>query len=105
MNDLILADQVRAFAYNTYVGPLLPSQYEIHIRAGDVHKAMGFSDRVPLVVAALKAKQFREQYGLDLRAMVGPPVGTNTTFHFRKTVPPQAPLALTDKAWSRSHLP
>lgn len=84
MSDPILADQVRAFAFERFV-KLAGTSEEIRIRAGDVHRGLQFADRVPLVVAALRARRFQEQYGLDLVGVEGQPVSTTTTFIFRRT--------------------
>lgn len=83
MTEALLSDQVRALAAKLYLGSA-ESDAEIPIRAGDVHKAMGFRDRVPLVVSALRAKVFRQQYGLELVRTEGVPQGASTTFVFRR---------------------
>jgi HNH endonuclease len=84
MTDEILADQVRAFAYRTYVLPGLASSKVVTVRAGDVHSAMGFTQRVPLVCASLRARQFQNQFSLELLRTEGPKTSTTTVFVFAK---------------------
>lgn len=98
MIDLIFSDQVRALAAKLYLDPG-GAEAEIAIRAGDVHKAIGYRDRLPLVVSALKAKVFRQQYGLELIRMEGVPQGASTTFVFRR-VEQVAPLPRGGAAWA-----
>lgn len=82
MADVLLADQIRTFAYDTYVAPNLSTGDPVRIRAGDVHKSMGFRDRVPAVCEALRARVFQEKFGLRLLDVEGRPVSTTTTFVF-----------------------
>jgi putative restriction endonuclease len=76
------ADRIRALAYSNFIEPGLSEGAVVRVRAGDVHDAMQFKDRVPLVVAALKAQKFTDQYGLRLLSIDGPSVSTTTTFTF-----------------------
>ena len=79
-----LADRIRRFAFDTYVVPASGSSgAEIRIRAGDVHKAMRLSGRMPAVCAALKSLIFRREFGLELLGRSGPPLGANVEFVFR----------------------
>lgn len=101
MADPILADQIRAFTFEHFVAPKLSSGLEIAVRAGDVHKAMGFtSNRVPLVVGSLRARYFTQQYGLQLVRKEGKLVSTTTTFIFQAG--PQATTATppTGAVWA-----
>lgn len=84
MDDLILADQIRTTAYEAFVGPALELGERATIRAGDLHKHMRFTDRVPLVCASLRARKFSEQFGLRLVGIEGRPVSTTTTFVFMR---------------------
>jgi len=52
------------------------------VNVGAVHKALGLSNRVPLVCAALTSKKFLEEYGLKLISKTGPPSGQSTTVTF-----------------------
>lgn len=84
MEDQILADQVRAIAFERFLRAGFAKGREASVRAGDVHSALSFNNRVPLVVASLRARKFRDQYGLELVDTIGPRTSTTTTFVFRK---------------------
>ena len=79
-----LADQVREYCYETYI---LPAQNEnkqtFEIKTGDVHKALNFKNRYPLVCSAIGATIFEETYGLERVNVYGPLNGANTLFLFK----------------------
>lgn len=52
------------------------------VNVGAVHKALGLSNRVPLVVAALGSKKFLTENHLRLVSKTGPPSGQSTTVDF-----------------------
>jgi hypothetical protein len=54
----------------------------IRIVAGDVQKAVGLSNLVPLVCQALRSKKFLEENHLVLEKWDGPPSGMSTTVVF-----------------------
>jgi len=56
---------------------------EVVIRAGDIHTAMGYRNRMPLVCAALGAKKFEEIAGVQRINLAGPTNGANAIFTFR----------------------
>lgn len=56
---------------------------QIVIRAGDIHKDMGYQSRMPLVCAALGAKKFEEFAGVERISLTGPTNGANAIFTFR----------------------
>lgn len=79
-----LAADVRAFCGQTYVDPARKSgKTVVEIRAGDVHSAMNFTNRYPLVCSAIGALIFEEQYQLRRLAVEGPLNGANTLFRFQ----------------------
>jgi hypothetical protein len=79
-----LAERIRRFAFEHYVAPVRDaSKPEIRIRAGDVHKAMGLSGRMPAVCGALDSMIFRREFGLELLQRTGPAQGANVEFIFR----------------------
>jgi hypothetical protein len=87
-----LAERIRRFAFENYVAPVYDApNSEIRIRAGDVHKAMGLSGRMPAVCGALDAMIFQREYGLELARRTGPAQGANVEFVFRikGPVPPR----------------
>jgi hypothetical protein len=54
----------------------------VQIRAGDVHKALNFRARLPLVCSALTAISFRRAHNLRLLKTDGPGQSTTTMFTF-----------------------
>ena len=80
------ADRVREFARSEYIEPA-KARHESTVRivAGEVHKAVHLSNRVPLVCQALKSRKFLEGNHLVLEKLEGPPsgMGTRVTFTYR----------------------
>jgi hypothetical protein len=78
------ADDVREHCWVHYVEPARTcGDSTITIRAGDVHSALGYKNRYPLVCAALGASTFEEAYRVQRVAVDGPLNGANTVFTFR----------------------
>ena len=78
-----LTDQVRDYARRRYVDAARRrGESVVHIVAGDVHKALRLSNRVPLVCNALSSKSFLEENKLALERREGPPSGLSTTVRF-----------------------
>ena len=79
INDL--ASAIREHAARTYVKAAKQRGLkEFTIRAGDVHREMGFKEnRVPAVCSALKSQKFLIENGLRLLEQSGPPSGMSTT--------------------------
>jgi hypothetical protein len=89
-----LADRIRRFAFENYLAPMRGAPgAEIRIRAGDVHKGMQLSGRMPAVCGALDSIIFRREFGLELVRRTGPPQGANVEFVFQFTEPKTAPVA------------
>jgi 5-methylcytosine-specific restriction enzyme B len=77
------ADQVRKHCRQHYVEPARAAgQKEISIHAGDVHQALGFQNRFPLVCSAIGAAAFSEENRVRRIALEGPLNGSNTVFRF-----------------------
>jgi hypothetical protein len=77
------AEQSRDYAAEQYVRPARRRGGSlVQITAGDIHKALGFSNRVPAVCRALKSKKFLEENQLVLEKVGGPPSGQSTTVAF-----------------------
>lgn len=78
-----MADDVRKYASDHHVSPArAASQKTVTIRVGDVHKAMGYRNRLPHVAAALTALKFKTPNKLKLIRTDGPGQSTTTTFVF-----------------------
>jgi len=54
----------------------------VSVTAGQVHKQLGFQNRVPLVCQALRSKRLLEQNHLVLKEISGPPSKQSTTVKF-----------------------
>ena len=77
------SDDVRDFARNQYVEPALRTKdLTFRIVAGDVHRGLRFSNRVPLVCNALASREFLRDNNLELIKREGPPSGLSTTVVF-----------------------
>ena len=77
------SDEVRAYCSRHYVrSARISGAKEISIRAGDVHEAMGYKNRMPLVCSAIGASKFSENNALRRIAVDGPLNGANTVFRF-----------------------
>ncbi len=77
------ATQVRDYAVKTYIAPARAmGKSTVKIRAGDVHKALNFTNRLPLVCSALHALGFRRDQNMKLVDIDGPGSSTTTTFTF-----------------------
>lgn len=79
-----IADEIRKYVFDEHVAPRLRSGGpEIVVRAGDIHRELGFENRFASVCAALGANKFCDQYGLELVRREGPYNGANAVFFFR----------------------
>lgn len=77
------ADDVRQDCTNNIVAPARRrGEKQISIRAGDIHNAMGYTNRMPLVCAALGAKKFEAIAGVERVSLKGPTNGANAIFTF-----------------------
>ena len=77
------SEEVRAFVFEHYVRTArLQGEKVLIVRAGDVHRDMGFSNRLPLVCSAISALQFQERYRVRLLKRGVPGTGANTRFTF-----------------------
>ena len=78
-----LADDVRKYCTDHYVIPARNAgQTSIRVNVGEVHKAMRYSQRLPLVASALTAMRFRKANRLKLVGIEGPGQSTTTTLVF-----------------------
>ena len=91
------ADRIRSFAIEQWVTPARArGQFEVTIRAGDVHRDMGLSNALPAICSALGGNKFADLAGVALRQRVGPANGANVFFHFDlRTNVPEPPSAPT----------
>ena len=77
------SDLVRSYIEQNFVGPARrEGRLEFSVVAGEVHRALGLSNRVPLVCQALRSKQLLTKNALELKSEAGPPSGLSTTMVF-----------------------
>ncbi|HKW77035.1 MAG TPA: hypothetical protein VJN64_16000 [Terriglobales bacterium] len=77
------SDLARIHVRERYLRPAIQrGDHTVSVNVGAVHKALGFTNRVPLVCAALKSKRFLEENGLRIVSQTGPPSGQSTTVTF-----------------------
>jgi hypothetical protein len=83
---MILADQIRQYAFSTYIQPVQavnPSHtMPVTIVSRDVVKGMMLNDRTPAVCQALDAQKFQTDNNLTLMARTGPKQGRTATWLF-----------------------
>ncbi len=86
MGNLVLSsvsDLVRQHASDVYLRSAhRRGDRTFVVNVGAVHKALGLTNRVPLVCAALTSKKFLAEHGLKLISKAGPPSGQSTTVTF-----------------------
>lgn len=81
--EITHADQVRKHCKDVIIDPARHrGEKKITIRAGDVHSAMGYRNRMPLVCSALGAKKFEAFTHVERIDISGPSNGANAVFTF-----------------------
>jgi hypothetical protein len=81
--EMTKSDEVMQYVRRSYIEPAAKGgQKVIQVRAGDVHKALRWTNRVPSVCQALTSKRFLDQNELVLVDKQGPPSGLSTTAVF-----------------------
>lgn len=79
-----LADDVREHCRVQYIEPARArGEGTVIIRAGDVHAALGYASRHPLVCSALGTRAFEDLCRVERVSVDGPLNGANTIFTFR----------------------
>ncbi|MBI2886018.1 MAG: hypothetical protein HYY02_02290 [Chloroflexi bacterium] len=77
------ADSVRAHVVERYIKPARQAgQKLVSVRAGDIHKELGWKSRHALICTALGGNRFAQAAGVRLVQKEGPPLGGNTRFWF-----------------------
>ena len=84
------ADRIRSFVNKEYVEPARRrGESSVTVRAGDVHRALGLKNRVPLVCSALRGKKFLDAHGLRIAGVEGPPSEQSTTVEITYSLLPR----------------
>ncbi len=78
-----LAEQIRVYANRAFIEPARRAgRTEVTIVAGDMHKDMRLTNRMPAVCAALDAQKFQEEYGVVLSSRAGPRQGATAAWKY-----------------------
>ena len=80
---MLQTESVRGYVKGEYIEPAR-RRHEVLVRvvAGEVQKALGLRQRIPLVCEALKSRKFLEENHLLLEKLEGPPSGQSKTVTF-----------------------
>ena len=77
------ADEVRQYCKDTYVDPARNGgEKAVTIRSGDVHSALNYKNRYPLVCSAIGSNLFEELCNVKRISVEGPLNGVSTLFMF-----------------------
>jgi len=77
------ADDVRQYCKDTYVDPARnKGEKTVTIRSGDVHSALNYRNRYPLVCSAIGSNLFEELCSAKRISVEGPLNGVSTLFTF-----------------------
>jgi hypothetical protein len=77
------SDRVRDHLKRKYIDPAKKSgKKTLTIRAGDIHKELGFSRRIPVVCSALRSRKLSKNCDIELTYIGGPNNSTTTTFTY-----------------------
>jgi len=83
-NEMSQSDDVREYCKTNIIEPArAQGESQVEIRAGDIHSAMGYRNRMPWVCAALGAKKFEDIAEVERIGLTGPTNGANAIFTFR----------------------
>ena len=98
------SDLIRQHAAEVYLAAARRrGEGTVSVNVGAVHKALGLSNRVLLVCAALASKKFMAENGLRLISKTGPPSGLSTTvtytYEFVEAGPSPSALRKNSDAW------
>lgn len=78
------SDRVRDHVKRKYIDPAKKDgKKSISIRAGDIHKELEFSRRIPVVCSALRSRKLQKKCDIKLTYVGGPNNSTTTTFAYK----------------------
>jgi hypothetical protein len=90
MEKHTISEDVRDYVRREYIQPARRrGDVTVRIVAGEVHKALRLSNRVPTVCEALASGKFLEQNDLAIEQREGPPSGRSTTVTFVYRLKPE----------------
>ena len=78
------SDRVRDYVKRKYIDPAKKDgKKTLSIRAGDIHKELGFSRRIPVVCSALRSRKLSKNCDIELTYIGGPNNSTTTTYTYK----------------------
>jgi hypothetical protein len=78
------SDRVRDYVKRKYVDPAKKAgKKSLSIRAGDIHKELGFTRRIPVVCSALRSRKFQNKCDIKLAYIDGHNNTTTAKFTYR----------------------
>lgn len=78
------SDRVRDHVKRKYVDPAKKDgKKSLSLRAGDIHRELGFSRRIPVVCSALRSRKLQKNCDIELTYVGGPNNSTTTTFAYK----------------------
>ena len=78
-----ISDEVRRYCVANYLQSARSrGDYTFSIKSGDVHRALNFSARYPLVCSAIGAERFETENSITRIAITGPINSSKTIFTF-----------------------
>lgn len=96
------SDLIRKYASDVYISAARRrGDRTLTINVGVVHKALGLSNRVPLVCAALASKKLLTENHLRMLSKTGPPSGQSTTVTYTYEFMESQPSPSNHDAWVR----
>lgn len=97
MTERVSSEAIRQYVLRRLIEPARRrGEPRVTVQVGDVHRALGLENRVPLVCSALKARTHWKPLGVRIVAVEGPPSGQSTTVKITYEFSPEAP-ALSDR--------
>lgn len=80
------SDRVRDHVKRKYIDPAKKAgKKSLSLRAGDIHRELGFTRRIPVVCSALRSRKLQKKCDITLTYVGGPNNSTTTTFAYRLT--------------------
>ena len=77
------SDRIRDHIKRKHIDPAKKAgKKTLSIRAGDIHKELGFSRRIPVVCSALRSRKLSKSCDIELTYIGGPNNSTTTTFTY-----------------------
>ena len=100
------AQQIRSFLSERYIKPARRrGEKRVEIIAGEVHKDLKLSNRVPNVCQVLASKKFQEENRVEMEAKSGPPsgMGTRMVYTYRLLDDERPVVSAKDDSFEKLH--